>query len=55
VRGVCDRASYRDEKRRAFEAVAARLDVILNANPTEVSHRVVRPVNQVSLDFIFQM
>jgi integrase len=28
VRGVYDRASYRDEKRRAFEAVAARLDVI---------------------------
>ncbi len=31
VRGVYDRASYRDEKRRAFEAVAARLDVILNS------------------------
>ena len=30
VRGVYDRAGYRDEKRRAFEAVAARLDVILN-------------------------
>jgi hypothetical protein len=30
VPGVYDRASYRDEKRRAFEAVAARLNVILN-------------------------
>jgi hypothetical protein len=30
VRGVYDRASYRDERRRAFEAVTARLDVILN-------------------------
>jgi hypothetical protein len=28
--GVYDRAGYRDEKRRAFEAVAARLDLILN-------------------------
>ncbi len=30
VRGVYDRAGYRDEKRRAFEAVAARLNLILN-------------------------
>ena len=30
VRGVYDRASYQDEKRRAFEALAARLNVIPN-------------------------
>ena len=30
VRGVYDRFAYREEKRRAFEAVALQIDYILN-------------------------
>ena len=39
VRGVYDRHDYHAEKRAAFEALAARLDLILNPQPNVVQLR----------------
>jgi integrase len=39
VRGVYDRHDYNCEKRAAFEALAARLDLILNPRPNVVQLR----------------
>ena len=39
VRGVYDRHHYRDEKRKAFDALAAQVDRILNPMPNVVPIR----------------
>jgi integrase len=39
VRGVYDRHGYRDEKRRAFEALAAHIERVLNPQPNGVPIR----------------
>jgi hypothetical protein len=39
VRGIYDRHSYQDEKRRAFDAVAAQVERILNPQPNVVPMR----------------
>jgi integrase len=42
VRGIYDRFAYRDEKARAFEAVAAQLDRILNPQENVISNGAAR-------------
>jgi hypothetical protein len=39
VRGVYDRHGYREEKRRAFEALASQIERVLNPPPNVVSLR----------------
>jgi integrase len=39
VRGVYDRHEFRDEKRRAFEALAAQIERIINPQPNVVALR----------------